>query len=78
VCLLCCCPPGAVTTETNVSPNESIDSGERGGSRSDKVSYITRGPFVQPFQLGVKGAKADSGRERQRPEKVLYTTGVAL
>jgi hypothetical protein len=41
------------------------------------LSYITRGPFAQPFQLGVRGVKADPGRERHRPGKVLCTAGVA-
>jgi hypothetical protein len=66
VCLLCCCPPGAASRKSNVSPNASTASrapevgrDERGG-----VSSITRGPFAQPFQLGVRGVKADSGRER--------------
>lgn len=55
----------------------SVSSQGRGRSRSDEVSYITRGPFAQPFQFGVKGVKAEPGKERQRPNKVMYTAGVA-
>jgi hypothetical protein len=74
VCLLCCCPPGAATTETNVSPNESIDSGKRGESRSDKVCRYHARPVVQPFQLGRERRKGRLRQGAAAARKGLYCT----